>query len=585
MKNSRFHRWFPAFLVGSVLTVALMPTQAEPVVIDLRGERADGTVYFDKEKTYGGMALAAGDLDGNGIDEIILGAPLDQQERGRVVILFNLSLDQVPMMWDLASLPPDVETATILGLKRDDWFGFSLAVGDFNADGRNDLAVGAPNANDPSLGKWELAGIVYVFQGGGTALTPGEHDAGAASIALHGAGRCDGVGTEIAFGDLNGDTIDDLVTTARFGDRKKTREYLDRVYVTYGSLDSLDPPEGKAVVNLQDSCDLFLHSVYSNQFASTNSNSLAVRDVIGDSIPDLIVGCQYGYGRYGWVYVLRGTDDPLRRTINLHKEADIAIRDSYKADYLGATVEAGDIDGDGDIDLVLGASAGYSSQRGEVFLLLAKGKPDPPEPVRFTVGDNEIPFYDLHVIHGYTKYENIGRGLAVDDWNSDGIDDIAVGAIRGRDAEADDVHGRLYLIPGQPTWPEGFVQIDSIPNLVTIIGETKRDEFGMALAFGRLAAGPFVMTSAWLGDGPANARGRCGEVFLFSQWLAALTPTGLRAHLDRRPDAKDLYLLSRRWMTPADPQDRRLDNLPERLIGPEDLREFYRQKRQPVTPR
>ncbi len=570
------------FLLGMIGAVAACgAVSAEPVIIDLKGERADGMIYFEHERLYGGISLAAGDLDGNGVDEIIVGAPLTEGERGRIHIFFNLSLDQAPVIWDLAGLPADVQVATIIGDDRSDWFGYSVAVGDYNGDGRDDLAVGAPNASSHPFNSRRLAGIAYVFLAGQAALTPGVHDAGDAWIALHGAGENDGVGTELAFGDLSGDGIDDLVAAARFGNKKKTRKYLDRVYVSYGAPDH---PAG-AVVDFEDYSDLFLHNVHSRQYASINSNSLAVRDVIGDGIPDLIVGCQYSYNQRGWVYVLRGAPRPPGTSIDLGREADIAIQDDRKVDYLGAAVSAGDVDGDGDTDLILGAPSGLSSQRGKVVLLLADGKPDPLQPTTIRLGADRIPFFDLHILHGFNKYERLGRGLVVGDWNNDGIDDIAVGAVRGRDAKADNARGRLYMVPGQAAWPEGTVRIDEVPNLVTFIGESKRDEFGMALAVAQLGTGPCIMASAWKGDGPKEQRGNGGEVFLFSQWLSALSPTGLRAHVDREPGAKDLYFLSRRWMTPADPSDHRLHGHDVRPIGPEDLREFHRQKRWHAAPR
>jgi hypothetical protein len=112
-----------------------------------------------------GKALALGDFDGNGKDEIVLGAPYDDvsgaTDAGSIVVLSDVqSRRQIGLSQsELANAAPNAG----------DQFGFSLAVGDFDADGVEDLAVGAPSENFSGSTN---AGIVHVLYGSdGVGLT------------------------------------------------------------------------------------------------------------------------------------------------------------------------------------------------------------------------------------------------------------------------------------------------------------------------------------------------------------------------------------------------------------------------------
>jgi hypothetical protein len=93
-----------------------------------------------------------------------------------------------------------------------DKFGLSLAAGDLNGDGHADLAVGAPfNTNSPSLYQ---AGAVYVYFGPGFA----------SPLACYASSATKGLGWAVSVGDVNGDTLDDLLISA-----------TGKVLVFYGS--------------------------------------------------------------------------------------------------------------------------------------------------------------------------------------------------------------------------------------------------------------------------------------------------------------------------------------------------------------
>ncbi|MEV0589751.1 FG-GAP repeat protein, partial [Nonomuraea sp. NPDC050310] len=152
-----------------------------------------------------GAALATGDFDGDGRAELAVGAPADSlthDGQGSVTIVSGrraLLLTQ-----DSRALKGSAE--------KWDAFGAALTTGDFDADGRADLAVGSPGegltANQRALDYGD--GMVHVLYGTRSGLAAGRREAWTQN-ALDGKPRYfDRFGTSLAAGDLNGDGDDEL---------------------------------------------------------------------------------------------------------------------------------------------------------------------------------------------------------------------------------------------------------------------------------------------------------------------------------------------------------------------------------------
>ncbi len=392
-----------------------------------------------------GFAATAADLNGDGVDDMVLGAPfagpLDRasSEPGRVYVIFGRS--DLPTSIDLAQDEADV---TLTGTGDASFFGDSVATGDVNGDGTTDLVVGATFDTGPGLsGGTVRGGAVYVFFG--RQRWPATLAASDAEVAVYGADELDELGDFVASGDINGDGFDDIIAAAEAADGPDNgRPTAAEVHVVFGGDDirgSFEIARGQQ--------DL---SVYGANAQDTLGFSLAAGDVDGDGIDDLIMGARLGSDpdnaipRAGLVYVLYGRKD-LPSSVDLAQLPDFvaAIYGQNEADFLGSSEAVGDLDGDGDNELIM--ATGFAGARGRlhagtVYVVKAA------EASGFvSVGGGLL----RTAIYGASAGDRLGSNVTTTDFNGDGRPELIVvadGAAGpgGSRPEA----GRVYIITIPP---------------------------------------------------------------------------------------------------------------------------------------
>ncbi|MEZ4236874.1 MAG: integrin alpha [Myxococcota bacterium] len=162
-----------------------------------------------------GEALTTGDLDGDGVDEIVASSsywPGDLQRRGRVYLL-------------RPAIAAADSTFVVDGDVGPQTFGTASATGDFDGDGQDDLAVGNPAHLDEAE-----RGRVLVFFG----PLEGHHQAAEADLSLAGEAAGDDAGFALASGDVTGDGFADLVVGAPRND--EGAEDGGKIYLLPGPL-------------------------------------------------------------------------------------------------------------------------------------------------------------------------------------------------------------------------------------------------------------------------------------------------------------------------------------------------------------
>ncbi|NEQ08258.1 MAG: hypothetical protein F6K37_20590, partial [Moorea sp. SIO4E2] len=165
----------------------------------------------DEEGDRFGSSLAAGDFDGDGYDDLAIGAPYEDLTNGNVTDggKVNTLYGSVTGLTTTGSQLWTQDDLIGSNPERFDRFGTTLAVGDFNKDGYDDLAVGSPYENINSITDAGAVNIIYgsVF---GLTTTGNQFWTQDSSGVNDIAERYDNFGSSLAVQDFNGDGYDDL---------------------------------------------------------------------------------------------------------------------------------------------------------------------------------------------------------------------------------------------------------------------------------------------------------------------------------------------------------------------------------------
>ncbi len=383
---------------------------AGAVAIDLGN--ADATLIGDLEDAFTGYALAAaGDVDGDGYDDVLVGAYGSDSSGPESGIVY---LFRGPLSGDL---DPSSADAWLAGEDAWDQAGRSVAgAGDVNGDGYDDILIGAPENCDGGTD----AGKSYLLYGPLEGFL-------APDASFVGQYEDDQSGMSVASaGDVNGDGYDDILIGApENGDGGYK---AGKAYLLYGPLyGTIDLSTADAAFLGEDTND---HAGWSVSAAG---------DVDLDGHDDVLIGAPYnddGGGSAGQAYLVLG---PIYGDVDLsYTDASFPGEDS--SDYAGRAMDAaGDVNGDGYPDILIGAyhNDDGGSGAGKAYVMYG-------------------PFGGVHPLSaadasfiGEVSNDAAGRAVAsAGDVNGDGYDDILVGAY-DNDAGADDA-GKAYLIYGPP---------------------------------------------------------------------------------------------------------------------------------------
>jgi hypothetical protein len=363
-----------------------------------------------------GAALAVGRLDGDGQDDLLVGAPRIRAREGEpraggVFVYYGRRrgpgdrhfLHQENLGFDGARN------------RAGDRFGAAIVAGDFDGAGRPEIAIGAPGDLD--------GGRVYVLDrlpGGGYgrfARVGDERDAG------------DGFGAALLAADLGGDDADELIV----GSPETGNGGAGHVYVFRKDASGFRPPTRLAEPNGPVSGDRFGAALAAGIFSRGGARRL-------------VVGAPGRASGRGNVWVLRL--DFAGGGVTVDSFTRIALLDAGLAGQagaeLGSALAAADLDDDGRDDLAIGAP-GYDGHglagNGAVSILRGMAGELTSPTVRFEPAGHGVP----------EIYDEYGTALAVGQFNGGSNLDLAVGTPgHDPDARGDDFAGSVWPLRGQP---------------------------------------------------------------------------------------------------------------------------------------
>ncbi|MBT3220461.1 MAG: hypothetical protein HN348_15350, partial [Proteobacteria bacterium] len=365
-------------------------------IVDVPSETTADTRGADESGAYFGAAVSsAGDVNGDGYDDVIVGAPNHTNDQGRAYI-YRGSASGISA------------SSTWVGVQGLDgaMFGKSVSrAGDVNSDGYDDVIVGAPRYDNGQA--YEGTAYLHLGSPSGLSISP--------SWMIEGDQEHAELGNSVSSaGDVNGDGHADVIVGVWQYGNGETKEGRAQVYLGTDMGLELSP-------NWVAESD--------QEYAYFGSSVASAGDVNGDGYGDVVVGA-YGYDNAesdeGAVFVYLGSATGLSTSPDWQEMSGI------ESAYFGwAVASAGDINADGYSDIIVGAYA-VNNEEGAAYVYLGSDQGLKDTPYWTYGGDEEF------VQFGYSV-------ASAGDIDHDGYGDIIVGAREYSNGDLDEGRASIFL--------------------------------------------------------------------------------------------------------------------------------------------
>ncbi|MDZ7965061.1 MAG: FG-GAP-like repeat-containing protein [Nostoc sp. DedSLP03] len=395
----------------------------------------------------GNSVSSEGDINGDGINDLIIGAVsvkangLEDYNSGQTYVVFG-SKSGFGAQFNLSTLN-GTNGFTINGINKFDQSGSSISSGgDINGDGIDDLIIGANGASPNGIDNAGQSYVVFGSKGDFGAQFNLSTLNGTNGFAINGINPGDYSGNVSIAGDINGDGLDDLIIGAPFASPNGERS--GQSYVVFGSKSGFDAQFNLSTLNGTNG--FAINGINPGDFLGSVSSA---GDFNGDGLDDLIIGAPLAdpNGNYsGQSYVVFGSKNGFGAQFNLstlNGTNGFTINGINADDRSGSVSSAGDFNGDGLDDLIIGAPLAspngiYSGQSYVVFG--SKNGFGAQFNLSTLNGTNGF------LINGINKFDFLSTS-SKGDINSDGLDDL-VFRTNGTSLGEDNGSGKIYAVFG-----------------------------------------------------------------------------------------------------------------------------------------
>ncbi|MCZ6767210.1 MAG: T9SS type A sorting domain-containing protein [bacterium] len=442
-------------------------------VIDLSTEDPDYTFAGANAGDGTGQTVELCDFNGDGRNDVVVGSPgftyMGRSACGVIYVI--LGADTLPATVDLSEDRDDV----LIIFGPDEMFaariGNHITCGDFNGDGRDDVAVGVPTASHAGGSR---AGTVYIVFGSDTPVDSTDLETPPANVTtILGPAPFEKLGSSLSSGNVDNDMYDDLLAGAPNASPPSGFS-AGKAYVVFGSS---SPP---AVIDLASATGITeIHGERANDVFGTACHLVDTND---DSFDDIVVGAPQAELSLGVTYLFAGGTSLEDSTLETQGATGgfVRIIGRDANGLLGSGLSGGNVTGSEHRDLLIGAPDASPLSRnraGSVYVIAGMSVwPDTIDLAGAPTGVSRI--------DGPQAGTTIGLVLGVGDMNVDGLRDIVIGIPEATPRPQLPEAGKVYIVFGRSVFaPELDLNADQT-GITQVWGDASQTRYGSSVTIG-----------------------------------------------------------------------------------------------------
>jgi len=395
----------------------------------------------NQDSLFGSYVGDAGDINGDGINDVIVSDSAPSGQRTVSVIYGKQSLENI----DLSSNDLDPQTTGFTITKTVARFGHSVnGAGDVNNDGYADIIIGSPSESSAYVIYGNVVQNLKNIDLDSETLEPLK-----TGFTVTGT-TGDGLGYSVhGAGDINNDGYPDIVCGAYVAN-SDVGSQVGKAHVIYGKPTSnlINYPLETITLDPGTTGFTVTGEAASNHFGAAVSGA---GDVNHDGYDDIIIGADLNSASRGAAYVIYGKRKDKLKDINLASTSLVStdtgfkIRGGVALGQFGRIVaSAGDINKDGYADVIIGAP-NENGNTGGVYVIYGNKKENLPD-LDLSLSTALSPQTNGFYIKGETASDQLGYPVnSAGDINKDGYQDIIFGGAGNTGSP-----GKMYVIYGKP---------------------------------------------------------------------------------------------------------------------------------------